>query len=806
MTNKKINIVKQNGLSAEEVKKQQKIYGRNEIIEKFDSPLIILLKKFYSPIPLMIEMVLILSAIIGKWEDFIIIAILLGINITVEFVQQQKAHMAIRELENMIKPESFVLRDGKFFAISVKELVPEDIVKLSIGDIVPADAVLFNEGYLLMDQSSITGESLPVKKVHGDVLHAGSVVQNGSALIRITATGKKSAIGRNAQLVAKAAHTKISHFEKAIFGISKFLIVISTALILIVLTVLMLRGTAITESMRFILVLAIASIPVALPTVLSVTMAIGAKALAKRKTIVAHMQAIEDLAGVDVLCVDKTGTVTKNEIAVISPKLYGDFTMDELLVYALLATDSGHKTPIENAVYKFACEYGAEKNIASYHIKSFIPFDPTRKTTEAVIEKNNEIFTIIMGAPQVIMREIKQEPVVNLFIKDNNDFAQKGYRSLAIAKKNQKGTFIVGFLPLLDPPREDAKSIIKFIQKKGIEIKMITGDNTAIAKFIARLLSIGTHIIDSVALEKIHCSNNHQSLSSIDVFAEATPSDKYYIVEKLQKDGHIVAMTGDGTNDAPALKKADVGIAVSGAMPVARFAADIILLDSGLSVIQDAIQYARMTFARMQSYATFRISETIRIIFFITLSILLFNYTPISAVMIILLALLNDIPVMSIAYDNAPVNDKPTRWRLSETLLVSVALGIMGVISSFGLLYWLHINGYAIAIIQSIIFLKLDIAGHSTLYITRAGRKHFWQRPFPSWKFFIPAFGSRIVGILIVVYGFFMEPISWHVVLYIWIYAIIWFLLNDQIKIWTYKAIDKYSARKNHVKSYLKMA
>ncbi|HIP50000.1 MAG TPA: HAD family hydrolase, partial [Candidatus Pacebacteria bacterium] len=284
------------------------------------------------------------------------------------------------------------------------------------------------------------------------------------------------------------------------------------------------------------------------------------------------------------------------------------------------------------------------------------------------------------------------------------------------------------------------------------------------------------------------------AITNADVFTEVVPSDKYHIVDILQKENHIVAMTGDGVNDAPALKKADVGIAVSGASPAARSASDIILLSDGLSVIKDAIDHARMTFLRMHSYATFRISETIRVVIFITLAILVFNYSPLSAVMIVLLSLLNDIPVMAIAYDNVPTQKRPVRWNMHSTLFIASILGVAGVISSFMLFYWLHISGYPVAIIQTIIFIKLDVAGHSTLYLTRTGRDHFWKRPFPSLKFFLPAFSSRIIGTLIAVFGIFMEPISWEMVGYIWIYATIWFFINDQIKVFGYKLFDKIQA------------
>jgi len=794
------------GLSSSKAKELQKQYGRNTIEEKLQSDTMRFFKKFIGPIQLMIEIALVLSIIAGKWEDFIIISILLGVNIMVDFLQESKANKALQALKETLAPTAFVLRDGVFCEIDAGDLVPGDIIKLVIGDIVPADSVIVDDAYIYVDQSTITGESLPVEKKKNDVVYIGSIVQKGIVLARVTMIGRNSTMGKNASLVAKAEREEETHFQKAILGISKFLIILSLMLITIVFIVLILRGDPFMESLSFILVLAIASIPVALPTVLSVTMAIGARDLAKKKAIVSNFKSIEELAGIDELCIDKTGTLTKSEITVSSPKVYGDFDLENLFTYALLSINTQHKSTIEKAIYTYAKEHNFIKKTTLYSIDKFIPFDPTRKMTEVLAHTDIDTYTIIMGAPQVIIRHIDQDDNASKMLsQDILSFAEKGFRTLVVAIKNKKGFLPVGIIPIIDPPKDDSKFIISEIMQRGIHVKMVTGDNKAIARFIARILNIGTRIITgSFLLQKVQQTKiNNDDIALVnntDVFAEVIPEDKYYIVSALQKGGHIVAMTGDGVNDAPALKKADIGIAVLGSLPAARSAADIILLDSGLSVIKDAIDYARMTFARMQSYATFRIAETIRIVFFITFSVLIFNYSPLSAVMIILLALLNDIPVMSIAYDNVSINHKPTRWHLRETLIISTILGITGLISSFALFYWLNVNEYAVVVIQTLLFLKLDVSGHSTLYLTRTGRKHFWERPFPSLKFFIPAFSSRIIGTLIAAYGIFMEQISWQSVVYIWIYSIIWFLFNDQVKVFSYKILDrikKNKAKKN---------
>ncbi len=791
------------GLSTKEAEKLQRQFGRNDVKEKELSWLASIAKKFYGPIPLMIEIALVLSAIVGKWEDFAIIFALLAVNVSVDFWQEHKARTALNAIKSMLSPTATALRDGEFATIDARELVPGDIVKISLGDIVPADAELVEDVTLSVDQSSITGESVAVEITLDGKLHASSIVQKGTGLLRITAIGASSAIGKSLQLVARAEVEEESHFQKAILGISRFLIILSAILAIVVFTALILRGDTLIETMRFVLVLAIASIPVALPAVLSVTMAVGASNLSKRNTIVSNFRAIEELAGVDRLCVDKTGTLTKNKMSVLHPKTYGNFTEAKLLVYALLASDDGYKTPVEQAIRAYSKEHGYFGNLKEYAVTEFTAFDPRTKVTATEFAEDGENVRVTMGATQKIAERLMNDAEKKQLESDVDALSVDGFKAMAVVREVGNTVELVGLLPFMDPPRDDAAEVIEEIHRQGVVIKMITGDNTAIARYVAKLLNIGTRIIEGAHLQKIFATKGAMDdtvlVANTDVFTEVTPEDKYNIIDTLERHGHIVAMTGDGVNDAPALKKAHVGIAVSGASAAARGAADIVLLDSGLSVIKHAIEQARVTFARMQSYATFRIAETIRIIFFISLAILLFNYSPITAVMIIVLALLNDIPIMAIAYDNAPQSDVPVRWHLRETIIVSSVLGITGLLSSFGLLYLLHSAGVAIAIIQTAIFVKLDVSGHSTLYITRTGRKHFWERPFPSLKFFLPAFSTRIIGTIMALFGIFMQPIGIKAVAFIWIYSTLWFLLNDQVKVLTYKILDKFAKKENYL-------
>ena len=374
-----------------------------------------------------------------------------------------------------------------------------------------------------------------------------------------------------------------------------------------------------------------------------------------------------------------------------------------------------------------------------------------------------------------------------------NEFARRGFRSLGVARTDVKGQWqFLGVIPLYDPPREDSQPTIETAQQMGIKVKMITGDQLAIGKEIARQLQLGANLLDASMFGETDPHKIGQLADAIeraDGFAQVFPEHKYHIVDVLQQRGHIVGMTGDGVNDAPALKKADAGIAVSGATDAARSAADIVLLTPGLSVIIDAIKESRKIFQRMNSYAIYRIAETIRVLLFMTLSILVFNFYPVTAVMIVLLALLNDGAILSIAYDNTRYANKPEAWHMRQVLGVATILGVTGVVASFGLFYlgerMFHLSR---DVIQTLMYLKLSVAGHLTIFVTRT-RRSFWSiRPAPI--LLGAVIGTQVVATLIAVYGLFMTPLGWGWALFIWGYALAWFLVNDGVKLLAYRIFD----------------
>ncbi len=838
---------KEKGLSEEEARRRLTEYGFNEISEKEESSLHRILRRFWGPIPGMIETAALLSALVRKWDDFIIITILLFTNIFIDFWQESKALNVLKVLKDKLAKKAILFRDGKFQTVDARNLVTGDIIKIKIGDLVPADVKLIYGDFIQSDQSALTGESLPVSKKVGDIAYSNSIVKQGEMLAVVVNTALNTFFGKTVALVAKAGKEEKSHFQKAVVHIGNYLIIITIFLAVIILVTALFRHEDMTEILRFTLVLTVAAIPVALPAVLSITMAVGAMNLARKQAIVSRLVAIEELAGVDILCSDKTGTLTQNKMTISEPVTFAGHTVRELMLYAALSSKEENKDPIEAPIFEYLQKTGEMDEVRRYQQSGFTPFDPVSKRTEASVKLANASFLVTKGAPQVILELCGEQIDQREIVERVEDLAEKGFRTLGVAKKEaeDKQFDFIGLIPLFDPPRDDSKTTIEEAAKLGLNIKMVTGDNIAIAKYIANILDIGEKIADARELkgastkelaflgeiiagavykkmspeiseegaqkfakavvreieEKFastrlpegyverHESEIIEVIENADGFAQVFPEDKYLIVDKLQKANHIVGMTGDGVNDAPALKKADAGIAVSGATDAARAAADLVLLAPGLSVIIDAIKGARVTFERMKSYSTFRIAETIRVILFMTASIVIFNFYPVTAIMIIILAFLNDLPIMTIAYDNTKVDNKPVRWDMREVLTISTVLGITGVISSFGIFYlaeeYMRLSR---PVVQSFIFLKLLVAGHSTIYVTRT-EKHFWQKPYPSPLLFSATSATEIIGTLFAVYGVFLSPIGWKYALLVWGYALTWFVINDSVKIWTQRIL-----------------
>ncbi|MBI1220832.1 MAG: plasma-membrane proton-efflux P-type ATPase [Rhodobacteraceae bacterium] len=759
------------GLSSTEAAARLARFGPNALVETHKSLLGRIIGYFWGPIPWLIEAAAALSLALADWADFAVIFAMLVINAAVGFFEENKADNAIALLKQKLAPTARVLRDNRWQEVEARILVPGDIVRLEIGNIVPADLKLTGGAYLSADEAALTGESLPVDKKPGDTAYSGSIVKLGEMVGEVTATGMQTYFGRTAALVQAAAPK--SHFQQAVMRIGNFLIISALALVALILAVSVLRQNPFWEAVQFALILTVAAIPVALPTVLSVTMAVGAERLARMKAIVSRLVSIEEMAGVDVLCSDKTGTLTMNQLTVETPRPADGVSRDELMLAAALACNLAGPDAIDQAVLSAA---GGIAGLNDFVAGRFTPFDPVSKRTETAAAKDGVEWRFSKGAPQVILdlaglgateREGVEAEVVTL--------ANQGFRALGAARANGTGGWqFLGLIPIFDPPRPDAAATIARAEAMGLSVKMITGDHEAIARQIAGQLGLGQNIYPAGQLLDGPVAEVTERVRAADGFARVLPEHKFKIVEVLQDSGSIVAMTGDGVNDAPALKEADAGIAVSGATDAARAAADLVLTDAGLSIITEAISEARRIFERMTSYATFRIAETIRVLLFMTVTILTYNFYPVTAIMIVLLAVLNDFPIMMIAYDHVAVAPKPVRWDMRRVITVATSLGVMGVIETF-LLFW-YVDSVAHLprdVIQTLIFLKLLVSGHMTLYVTR-NQSWFWRDPLPALRLFATTEATQVIGTLIAVYGVMVTPIGWPLALMVWAYCLVW--------------------------------
>lgn len=778
------------GLSQTEAQQRLAQYGANELPEETIRPWQQFLAHFWGPIPWMIEVAAILSAIVRDWSDLLIILTLLIVNAVVGFWEEYQAGNAIAALKAQLALKARVKRDQTWSMIPACNLVPGDIIRLRIGDIVPADARLLDGDPIEVDQSALTGESLPVTKTSNESVYSGAILKRGEIDALVYATGVHTYFGKTARLVETTHHT--SHFQRAVLKIGDYLIVIALLLIMLILVVALFRGDSLAETLKFALVLTVASIPVAMPTVLSVTMAVGAERLAQKQAIVSRLAAIEELAGIDVLCSDKTGTLTMNQLTLGEPFCTNGTQVEQLILSAALASRLEDQDPIDLAIIGALTKH---QSLDAYQILQFQPFDPVSKRTEATAQsREGNTFKVMKGAPQVIFSLAENVESIREAVEQViAEFAHRGFRSLGVAQTDAQGQWqFSGILPLYDPPRSDAQQTLTEMKELGVRVKMVTGDQVAIAQEIAQQLGLRSNILNASLFSDTEHHETGQRAAAIeqaDGFAQVFPEHKYHIVDVLQQRGHIVGMTGDGVNDAPALKKADAGIAVSGATDAARAAADIVLLTPGLSVIVDAIRESRKIFQRMNHYAIYRIAETIRVLTFMTLSILIFDFYPVTAIMIVLLALLNDGAILSIAYDRTCYAKHPERWNMPVVLGIATTLGLIGVFETFVLFYLAEVVFQLDrSLIQTLIYLKLSVAGHLTIFVTRT-RGAFWSiKPAPI--LILAVIGTQMISTFISVYGIFMAPIGWGWALLVWSYALIWFLIEDQVKIQAYQLFD----------------
>ena len=763
------------GLTAAEASQLLERYGPNEVAERRESPWLAFARKFWAPIPWMLEAAIVLTLMLGRQADAVIITFLLVFNGLVSYAQESRAGGALALLRKRLAINARALRDGRWQLVPARELVPGDVVHVRVGDIVPADLQLI-EGSLLLDQSALTGESLPREAAPADTVYSGSVVQRGEATGRVTATGSGTYFGRTAQLVQTAR--TVTHLETIILGIVKYLMAFDLLLVVAILVYSVLAGVPLSDVLPFALILLIASVPAALPATFTVAQALGAVEMAGRGVLVTRLSAIEEAAMMDVLCTDKTGTITVNQLSLGGLQPLPPFSSDQLLELAALASDAATQDPIDLAILQARQPRGGP---SGYERLSFTPFDPATKRTEAVVRRGDEEIRIVKGMPEIVAGLVR-EPAAGL-TQQVDALAARGYRVLAVAAGPRDELRLTGLVGLVDRPRPDSAKLIGELGRLGIQVKMVTGDTAPTALAIAGQVGIGQRVCGPRELQV----EPEITSAECDIFAGVYPQDKYNLVRSLQRAGHVVGMTGDGVNDAPALKQAEVGIAVASATDVAKAAASMVLTSPGLVDVISAVESSRRIYQRMLTYTLNKTIKTFQVALFLSLAFFLTQSFVITPFLIVLLLFANDFVTMSIATDNVGYSSRPDRWHIGS-LMAAAGLLSLGVLAESFLVLYLATGVFHLVLpqVQTLVFTMLVFSGQATVYLVRA-RRHFWTAR-PSNFLMIASILDIVVVTALASLGILTVPVNLSLVLMTLGIAVAFMLVMDPIKVGIFRA------------------
>ncbi|SJM87731.1 Plasma membrane ATPase [Zygosaccharomyces bailii] len=775
------------GLTEEEVVHRRKKYGLNQMSEESENLFVKFLMFFIGPIQFVMEAAAILAAGLEDWVDFGVICGLLMLNAGVGFIQEYQAGSIVDELKKTLANSAMVIRDGQLQEIPVNEVVPGEIMQLEDGTVISADGRLVTEDcFLQVDQSSITGESLAVDKHYGDTVFSSSTVKRGEGFMIVTATGDNTFVGRAASLVGSASGGQ-GHFTEVLNGIGIILLVLVVITLLLIWTACFYRTDRIVPILRYTLGITIVGVPVGLPAVVTTTMAVGAAYLAKKQAIVQKLSAIESLAGVEILCSDKTGTLTKNKLSLHEPYTVDGVSDDDLMLTACLAASRKRKglDAIDKAFLKSLINYPKAKNaLTKYKVLEFHPFDPVSKKVTAIVESpEGERIICVKGAPLFVLKTVEEDHPIPEDVHENYEnkvaeLASRGFRALGVARKRGEGHWeILGVMPCMDPPRDDTAATIAEAKHLGLRIKMLTGDAVGIAKETCRQLGLGTNIYNAERLGlggggTMPGSELFDFVENADGFAEVFPQHKYAVVDILQKRGYLVAMTGDGVNDAPSLKKADTGIAVEGATDAARSAADIVFLAPGLHAIIDALKTSRQIFHRMYSYVVYRIALSLHLEIFLGLWIAILNHS-LDIDLIVFIAIFADVATLAIAYDNAPYSPKPVKWNLPRLWGMSIIMGCILAVGTWITLTTMFLPRGGIiqnfGSIDGVLFLEISLTENWLIFVTRAAGP-FWSS-IPSWQLAGAVAAVDVIATMFTLFGWWSQNWSDMVTVvrvYIW--------------------------------------
>ncbi|KAI8955875.1 plasma-membrane proton-e [Xylaria longipes] len=785
-----LNTDTRSGLTDSQVTERRRKYGLNQMKEEKENLLLKFFGFFVGPIQFVMEAAAVLAAGLEDWVDFGVIIALLLLNAAVGFIQEYQAGSIVDELKKTLALKAVVLRNGNLQEIEAPEVVPGDILQVEEGTIIPADGrIVTDDAFLQVDQSALTGESLAVDKHKNDQCFASSAVKRGEAFMVVTATGDNTFVGRAAALVSQASGGS-GHFTEVLNGIGTILLVLVIATLLVVWVSSFYRSNPIVDILAFTLAITIVGVPVGLPAVVTTTMAVGAAYLAKKKAIVQKLSAIESLAGVEILCSDKTGTLTKNKLSLAEPFTVAGVEPDDLMLTACLAASRKKKgmDAIDKAFLKALKYYPRAKGVLSrYIVREFYPFDPVSKKVTAIVESpQGEVITCVKGAPLFVLKTVAEdhpvpEEIDQAYKNKVAEFATRGFRSLGVARKRGEGAWeILGIMPCSDPPRHDTARTINEAKRMGLSIKMLTGDAVGIARETSRQLGLGTNVYNAERLGlggggDMPGSEVYDFVEAADGFAEVFPQHKYNVVEILQQRGYLVGMTGDGVNDAPSLKKADTGIAVEGASDAARSAADIVFLAPGLGAIIDALKTSRQIFHRMYAYVVYRIALSLHLEIYLGLWIAILNRS-LNIELVVFIAIFADVATLAIAYDNAPYSMSPVKWNLPKLWGLSVVLGIILAVGTWITVTTLYVNGEDGGIVQNngnldeVLFLEISLTENWLIFITRANGP-FWSS-IPSWQLTGAILIVDILATFFCIFGFFENGFT-HIVavVRIWIFS-----------------------------------
>ncbi|MHB9032953.1 MAG: plasma-membrane proton-efflux P-type ATPase [Anaerolineae bacterium] len=782
-----LNVNAASGLTKAQVDAARNKFGYNEVAEQKEHPLKDFLRKFWGISAWMLELIMALSGVLSKFVDLAVVGVLLVVNAIVSFVQERRAAGVVEMLRQRLQVTARVLRDANWQVIPAKELVPGDIVRVRPGDIIPADIKLIS-GAMSVDQSALTGESRDVDKNPNDMLSSGSIVRQGEGNGVVLLTGTNTYFGRTTELVQKA-RPKL-HIEAVVAKVVRWLFVIVGALVVMLIVLSLIHGSSIIGVLPLMLVLLMSAVPVALPVMFTVSMAVGSRELARSGVLVTRLSAAEDAASMDVLCVDKTGTITMNQLSVTGVVPMGQASEADVLLAGAYASSEANQDPIDRAFLAAAKERNLVGDLARATPISFAPFDAKTRRTEAVVALEGQHLHVMKGAARTIAEACGLAPAdIDALEARVSESASKGYRTLAVARGPETGMpTLLGLVALYDPPRPDAKELIGTLRDLGVPVKMLTGDALPVANEIARRVGLSTIrlIADLKAAGEKPGSEAADLLAGVDGFAEVYPEDKYIVVEELQAAGHITGMTGDGVNDAPALHQAEVGIAVSTATDVAKGAASVVLTEAGLTNIVALVQQGRAIYQRVLTWIINKISRTLLKAAFVAIAYVLLGKFVVSTLAMLLLVFVLDFSTIALATDKVRPSKKPETWNIGGFILLSVVMGLLMLIESLLFLWygWQQFNLaadssalYSFSFLILLYFCILSI-------ISLRERRWFWKTK-PSNVFLLSLLASAVVGTVVTVVGLpGLAPLPWQQILLIFVYAMIACLfVNDAVKV-----------------------